>query len=81
MKTLKLLFISLLFASCTPDSTTEPIGDTCTKSYYTYKVIRYQGGAFVWGYELDYSEPTTQASTGGQYVRIEGETYYKIECE
>jgi len=79
MKTLKLLFIALLFASCTAEDTTEPQGQTCIKSYYTYKPIAYQGGSWVWGYVFEYSETTTLPQTNG-YVLINNSNYYKVEC-
>lgn len=81
MKTVKALLLVILFASCTASKdeiTTQD--ETCIKSYYTFEVVAYQGGTFVWDYVLQYSEPTTQIATDG-YIRIQGENYYKIVCE
>lgn len=78
MKTIKILFLALLFASCTADEI-DPQGQTCVKSYYTYEPIGYQGGTWTWGYVFKYSEATTLPATNG-FVLINNSNYYKVEC-
>jgi hypothetical protein len=80
MKTLKVLFIALLFAGCSAEEVVEPQGNTCIKSYYVYKPIAYQGGTWVWDYVFQYSEATTLPATNG-YVLINNSNYYTVSCD
>lgn len=79
MKTLKLLLLFILFLGCSAEEI-EPQGQTCIKSYYTYKPVGYQGGTWVWDYVFEYSEATTLAATNG-YVLINNSNYYKVSCD
>jgi len=85
MKT-KLLILALAFSlmSSTCSEEDAPIINDCTcfKVYYDYGVIQMNGVVPVWGYTEVGREPATDADCAGtDYVQLDSNSYYKIECE
>mgnify|MGYP006093747901 CR=1 FL=1 len=87
MKT-KLLIIALAFSlmSSTCSEEDAPIVNDCTcfKVFYDYGVIGFgQGGVQpIWGYTETGRIPATDADCNGtDYVQLDSNSYYKIECE
>jgi hypothetical protein len=85
MKT-KLLILALAFSlmSSTCSTDDEPIVNDCTcfKVFYDYGVIQMNGVVPVWGYTEVDREPATDADCSGtDYVQLDSNSYYKIECE
>jgi hypothetical protein len=90
MKT-KLLFIALAFGlmSSTCSSEDQPQEENlceCQKVYYDYGVIGMgQGGVVpIWGYTQVGEEQATQMDCDlntGEYMQIDTNSYYRIECE
>ena len=91
MKT-KLLLIALAFGlmsgTCSNDDTpADPINEcNCDKVYYDYGVTGFATGGVqpIWGYTEVAREPATNldcADDTGNYVQLDSNSYYRIECE
>ena len=87
MKT-KLLIIALAFSlmSSTCSEEDAPIVNDCTcfKVFYDYGVVGWgQGGVQpIWGYtETGRITATDADCIGTDYVQLDSNSYYKIECE
>jgi hypothetical protein len=91
MKT-KLLLCVLAFAlmssTCSNDDALAPSTNDCTckKVYYDYGVVGWGMGGVqpIWGYTFIAEETATQMDCNlatGQYVQLDSNSYYKIECQ
>jgi hypothetical protein len=85
---LKLLFIALAFSlmssTCSSEDTPQTNDCTCFKVFYDYGVVVFgQGGVQpIWGYTQVGRIPATNVDCAGtDYVQIDSNSYYKIECE
>lgn len=89
MKT-KLLLLALSFglmsSTCTPEE--QPQDENlceCKKVYYDYGVTGWQNGvAPIWGYTKVDEESATETDCNldtGEYIQVDSNTFYKIECE
>ena len=84
MKT-KLLILALAFSlmssTCSEEDAPEP-NCTCFKVYYDYGVIQMNGVVPVWGYTEVGREPANDADCSGtDYVQLDSNSYYRVECE
>ena len=86
MKT-KLFLIALAFglmsSTCTPEEQ-EVNGCVCKKVYYDYGIIAMQGASPQWGYIKVDEESATETDCNldtGEYIQVDSNTFYKIECE
>lgn len=87
MKT-KLLILALAFSlmssTCSPEDAPQTNNCTCFKVYYDYGIVGWgQGGVQpIWGYTETGREPATDANCNEtNYVQLDTNSYYKIECE
>ena len=88
MKT-KLLLIALAFglmsSTCSNDEPQEENTCLCQKVYYDYGVVGWSNGvAPIWGYTKVGEEQATQMDCDlntGEYVQLDSNSYYLIECE
>jgi hypothetical protein len=89
MKT-KIMLIALAFGlmSSTCSSEDQPQDENlceCQKVYYDYGVTGWQNGISpIWGYTKVGEEQATQMGCDldtGEYIQIDSNSYYKIECE
>lgn len=77
MKKLLFIAITILTISCT----SEPVENKeCTKSYYKWDKVGYNGGEWIYDYVLQYSEPTNESQSDG-FVSINVDTFYRVECK
>jgi hypothetical protein len=88
MKTKLLLLCALAFglmsSTCTPEE--QPIdGCLCQKVYYDYGVVGWTNGvAPIWGYTKVGEEQATEMDCNldtGEYIQLDSNSYYLIECE
>lgn len=88
----KLLLFALAFglmsSTCSTDEPTEETIDTCNckKVYYDYGVTGFGMGGVqpIWGYTKVGETSATQMECSldtGEYIQIDTNSYYKIECE
>ena len=87
MKT-KLIMIALAFSlmssTCSEEDAPQTNDCTCFKVFYDYGVVGWgQGGVQpIWGYTQTGRIPATDDDcSGSDYVQLDSNSYYKIECE
>jgi len=89
MKT-KIMLIALAFGLMSSTCSTEEQPQeqntcNCRKVYYDYGVVGFVNGITpLWGYTKVGQEQATQIDCDidtGEYIQIDSNSYYKIECE
>lgn len=85
--TLLLLAFALMSSTCEADKNETSSNECqCKKVYYDYKIVGWTNGGVtpIWNY-VNVGEETAStmdcASDTGNYVQIDNNSYYKIECE
>lgn len=83
MKTKLLILFTVLFSlagTCEADKIETTCN--CDKVYYDYGVVGMNGVTPIWDYTEVGREPATDADCqGSDYVQIDNNSYYRIECE
>lgn len=78
-----------LLTACSTDDEARTTGEDlclCKKVYYEYTITGWANGGVspIWGYVRGDEETATErdcADDTGEYVQIDANDYYKIECE